>query len=244
MLGRRSWRERRLAAVAGVFFAVDLILWHRAIENVGAGLGTVLGNTQVVLVALVAWALLGERPSRRALAAIPLVLAGVVLVSGVVGSGAYGANPRLGVVYGVLTGIAYTGFLLTLRHAGGLRVAGPLADATVVAALAILPAGIALGDLDLVPSLPAQGWLVALALSSQVVGWLLIGISLPRLPAALTSVLLTLQPVGSLAAAALILSESPSATQVLGAATILAGLVVVSTGRAPGADPVPVAEAG
>ena len=30
--------------------------------------------------------------------------------------GAYGSNPRLGAVYGVLTGIAYSGFLLTLRQ--------------------------------------------------------------------------------------------------------------------------------
>ena len=36
-----------------------------------------------------------------------------------------------------------------------------------------------------------------LALTSQVLGWLLISVSLPRLPAALTSVLLLVQPIGS-----------------------------------------------
>ena len=49
-----------------------------------------------------------------------------------------------------------------------------------------------------------------LALTSQVLGWLLITSSLPRLPAALTSLLLTIQPVGSVALAALILGESPT----------------------------------
>ena len=36
-----------------------------------------------------------------------------------------------------------------------------------------------------------------LALTSQVVGWLLIALSLPRVPAALTSVVLLLQPAAA-----------------------------------------------
>jgi drug/metabolite transporter (DMT)-like permease len=60
--GPRPTRARGIAVVAGVFFAIDLVLWHNAIEAVGAGLATVLGNTQVLLVGLLAWALLGERP--------------------------------------------------------------------------------------------------------------------------------------------------------------------------------------
>ena len=45
--------------------------------------------------------------------------------------------------------------------------------------------GLPLGEVNLAPSWPSHGWLLALAVSSQVVGWLLISISLPRLPAAL-----------------------------------------------------------
>src|SRR5438093_13578162 len=103
--GRRSWRARRWAWLAGAFFAADLVLWHNAIDQVGAGLATVLGNTQVVLVRLLAWALLDERPQRSSLIAIPIVGAGVVLISGVLEQNAYGADPQLGAVYGVLTGI-------------------------------------------------------------------------------------------------------------------------------------------
>ena len=42
--GARPLRERRLAIPAGIFFAADLIFWHHAIADVGAGLATVLGN--------------------------------------------------------------------------------------------------------------------------------------------------------------------------------------------------------
>ena len=58
--GARSWHDRRIAIGSGLFFAVDLILWHRSIGDVGAGLATVLANIQVVLVPLVAWAVLAE----------------------------------------------------------------------------------------------------------------------------------------------------------------------------------------
>ncbi|MGH2678626.1 MAG: EamA family transporter, partial [Actinomycetota bacterium] len=54
--GPRTRRDRFLAMVAGVFFALDLAFWHRSIEAVGAGLATVLGNLQVVFVAVAAWA--------------------------------------------------------------------------------------------------------------------------------------------------------------------------------------------
>ena len=98
--GRGPAGQVRLAWIAGVFFAADLILWHHAISQVGAGLATVLGNTQVVVVPLGAWLFLRERPSGRVAISVPVVLVGVVLISGVIGSGAYGENPLLGVILG------------------------------------------------------------------------------------------------------------------------------------------------
>jgi drug/metabolite transporter (DMT)-like permease len=238
------WREERLlearprklrltAWAAGAFFAADLLLWHHAIEAVGAGLASVLGNTQVVLVGLIAWALFRERPAPAALAAIPIAMLGIVLISGAFEQGAYGDNPPLGVLFGLLTGIAYSGFLLTLRHGAGdkRRVAGPLFDATLASTVLTLVVGLVSGDLDLAPGLESQAWLVALALTSQVFGWLLITVSLPRLPAVATSLLLTVQPAGAVVFAAILLGEEPSPLQLVGAGVIVAGLVVASAGR-------------
>ena len=228
--GPRPLRERRLAIPAGIFFAADLIFWHHAIADVGAGLATVLGNTQVVVVPFVAWLLLNERVEARLLAALPLVCSGVVLISGVLETGAYGDHPVRGVVYGLLTGLSYAGFILVLRQAGSdlRRPAGPLFDATAVGAIAAVIAGVAVGEADLVPSWPAHGWLIVLALTSQVIGWLLISVSLPRLPAALTSVTLTIQPVGSVLLGVVLLGENPSALQLAGVACILAGLLAIA----------------
>jgi drug/metabolite transporter (DMT)-like permease len=225
--GRRSWRDRRVAVASGVFFAVDLILWHRSIGDVGAGLATVLANVQVVLVPLVAWAVLSERPGRQVLASLPIALLGVVLISGALEHGAYGRDPTRGAIYGVGAGIAYVGFLLLLRHGGAdlRRPAGPLFDATATAAVFCIIGGLILGDADFAPDWPGAGWLITLALTSQVLGWLLITTSLPRLPAALTSLLLTVQPLGSVALAALIFGESPSPLQLVGVAMVLVALL-------------------
>jgi drug/metabolite transporter (DMT)-like permease len=245
--GRRPARARWLAAAAGVFFAIDLVLWHHAIAAVGAGIATVLGNLQVVIVGFVAWWLLGERPSARLVAAVPVVLFGVVLITGVIGQGAYGENPLLGVVFGAGTSIAYAGFILVLRAGSGdlRRIAGPLFDATAVAIVVCVALAPVSGGVDLAPSWPSHGWLLLLAVTSQVVGWLLIAAALPRVPAALTSVVLLLQPVASVALAAAVLDERPSAAQLIGCLVVLAGVVAATAGRrrrppTPSVDSPPV----
>jgi drug/metabolite transporter (DMT)-like permease len=228
--GPRAAGQREWAWLAGAFFAVDLITWHHAIEEVGAGLATVLGNTQVVFVPIAAWLLLGERPGVRVAISVPIVLAGVTLISGVFDDGAFGRNPALGVAFGLATGVAYAGFILAQRHANAdaRRPAGPLFDATLAAVVGSILIGLPFGEVDLAPTWPAHGWLLLLALSVQVGGWLLISISLPRLPAAITSVVLTLQPVGSVLLGIWILAEVPSALQLVGVALIIVGLVVTT----------------
>jgi drug/metabolite transporter (DMT)-like permease len=232
-LGPLAPRARSLAWVAGVFFALDLIFWHNAIDAVGAGLATVLGNLQVMVVGFAAWALLGERPQASLFLSIPVMLLGVVLISGAVGEDAYGRDPALGVLFGVATSLAYAAFLLVLRQGSHdlRRAAGPLFHATLAAAVVAGAWGSVTGTVAWFPEWPAHGWLITLAFTSQVAGWLLISRSLPRLPAAITSATLLLQPVGAVALAALVLEERPGAAQLAGAALILAGVVVATAGH-------------
>jgi drug/metabolite transporter (DMT)-like permease len=229
-LGRRALVRRLWAGGAGVFLAIDLILWTHAITDVGAGVATVLGNLQVLFVAGIAWLAWRERPDRAVAFALPVVLLGVVLVSGLVGAHGSGLHPLAGIWYGVGTSVAYAGFLLTLRRssAGSAHVAGPVADATAGTALSSLAFGLVFGGLALHPLWPSIGWLALLALLSQTVGWLLITSSLPRLPAAVSSLMLLLQPAASLALAAVILGQRPTLLQVIGAGLTCGGAVMAS----------------
>ena len=101
----RTRRERWLALGAGLLFAFDLTFWHRAIVDIGAGMSTLLGNTQILFVGLLAWAIFGERPTRAAFVLIPVIFAGVALSSGLGTADAFGANPVRGTLYGLLTGV-------------------------------------------------------------------------------------------------------------------------------------------
>jgi len=212
--------------VAGVFFAGDLLFWHHAIEAVGVGLATVLGNLQVLIVGVVAFVGFGERPSRPTLLALPVVLVGVVLISGVVGSGAYGADPVLGVVLGVLTACCYAGYLLLIRLSGRdqRRPAGPVAIATAMTAVTAVVVGTLGGDLDLTPGPRSLFWLALLGVTAQSLGYLCISISLPRLPAVITSIILLVQPVLSVGLAMLLLGERPSPAQLAGVALVVGGI--------------------
>jgi drug/metabolite transporter (DMT)-like permease len=222
--------------LAGLFLAIDLVLWNHAIAAVGAGIATVLGNLQVLFVTAAAWAVFGERPARRFLACLPVVLVGIVLVSGMVGSTQPGVHPLAGVEYGLGTSIAYACFLLILRQStsGSPHVAGPLAEATLGAAAGALLLGLIFGGLPLAIGLPSLGWLLLLAMTSQTAGWLLIVSSLPKLPAAISSLLLLLQPAASIALAAVVLDERPSLIQLGGAVILCAGVLTATrAGAAP-----------
>src|SRR5204863_6581881 len=102
--------------------------------------------------------------------AVPIAVTGAVMISGLLEAGAFGACPARGTLFGLLTTVAYSGFLLVLRQTNAdiRRPAGPLFDGTAAAAVVAILVGASYGAVDLATSWPAHGWLILLALSSQV----------------------------------------------------------------------------
>lgn len=244
-LGRRSRRQVAVGLLAGVCFGLDLTAFHAAIGAIGAGPSTLLANLQVLIVGVVAWVAFGERPSARLLVAVPVALVGVALISGMVGGSAVGSDPLVGVALGLTAAGFYSAYLLILRNGIGdaRRVASPILDSTVASALTGLAIGLMVGGLDLTPGWPALGWLITLALVAQVAAGQLILVSLPRLPAVLTSLILLAQPVGTVILAVLLLGERPSPAQWLGMGLVLGGLALASLRRPasrPGVPKAPV----
>jgi drug/metabolite transporter (DMT)-like permease len=230
---RRPPRERWLAVLSGLILAVDLALWHESIALVGAGLGTVLANVQVVFVAIATWLLFGERPSAGRIAMIGVVLFGVALTSGLARRDAYGASPVAGVLIGLLAGVAYAVFILVYREANrtaGPR-SGPLMESTLGMAAGALVCALFDPRFTFTPSRAAHFWLLLLAIGSQVIGWLLIGRALPELPALETSVLLLGQPVFAMIWSVLFFTERLSVLQWTGSAIVLAGVATLSIRR-------------
>jgi drug/metabolite transporter (DMT)-like permease len=212
------------AVFAGVLFAADLIFWHHTIEYVGAGLATVLGNLQVVIVGFATWLLFGERLNSRTLVALPIILFGVVLIAGVLTGEAYGIDPVLGVALGILTAFSYAGYLIVIRRISRGRLALPVAISTTSTTAVALVVGLAIGSAELALSLEQHFWLVLLGVSAQALGYLLISYSLPRLPAVVTSIILLTQPVLAVLWGLLLLGETPSIEQLAGVALVIGGI--------------------
>lgn len=240
--GSLSRREHLLALLSGTFLAVDLVVWSHAISAIGAGLGTVVPNLQVLFVSLIGWVFLGERPARSLLLAAPVMVTGLLLVGGLIGgtSRAYGTDPALGIGLGVAVAALYSVYIVTLRQASGTAPVTALTETTLAAAIGSAALGMAFGDLRVEHPWPGLGWLVVLALTSQVVGWLLISMSMPRIPAWTIGVILLIQPTGSVTLGYLFLGERPSLPQLAGVVVMLSGVVLAvrarpaNTGRSAG----------
>jgi drug/metabolite transporter (DMT)-like permease len=219
-----------LAMVAGMFLGADLVAWHASIEHIGAGLATVLPNLQVVVIGVVGVVLFRERPRPTFWVALPLVLLGVALLGAVGRPVDVGGDVAAGVLFGVLAAALYSVFLVVVRVA---RFRRPDAGAFEIMGSATLGAAVVTGALAAsqgvagpVGTWPAEGWLVLLALGSQVTGWGLLSSSIHRLPAALTSVTLLLQPVLAMVWGGVLLGEGIGPPQVLGAAVVLTGVAI------------------
>ena len=215
---RRARFSRRpapavLLAAAAIFFALDLGLWHRAIDLIGPGLSTLLASLQVFFMAAAGRVLFGQRLSWLQLASIPLALIGLSLLVGLDLDriqGDYG----LGVLLGLLTAMTYAGFMLSLRQAQAPTSRRlPIAELALVSlgSAALLAIAATAREESLAVELPIDWlWLGSLGTLCHVAGWLAIASSLPQVSTAVAGLTLTLQPMLTLVWDILIFGRSLS----------------------------------
>ncbi len=232
----RSNKSRSLTFIAGLLISLDFIGYHSAIDYIGTGIATMIGNSQVIIVTLVSWKFLGEKPNKSIIFALPIVILGLVLISGVWDNEPYGEDPVRGVIGGIFAAIFYSSFLIVYRYSN--REMAPAErlqfDATAGAAIGLLFIGLlplnSLGVEPIIfePTWPGHGWLLVLAIFCQVVGWMAITYALPRLPGAKTSFAVLLQPVLTILWGLLLLQETPSFQQSTGILLILGSVIAVT----------------
>ncbi|HVO53273.1 MAG TPA: DMT family transporter [Solirubrobacterales bacterium] len=227
-----AWRGPRwMAALAGALLAADLVLWLRSVEEIGAGLATVLANVQLVFVVLASALLFGERLSARVAGAVGAMCLGVALIGGVGEAGAYGADPVAGAALATLAGVLYGAYILLIRRAGeGVATIEPLALATAAAAATSILIGVLFGGLQVPAPRSAQPWLVLFSLTAAA-GWMLLTVPAAKLSPSLTSLVLTLQPLCGLTVGVALLGEQPSPVQWLGALVLVAGFLAALRAR-------------
>ncbi len=233
----RWWAGRRhlaFTALAGVVLAADLAVWHRSVLLIGPGLATILGNFQVFFLGAYGVLVLHEHPGVRLKAAVPLAVLGLILIFGFDWS-VLQPGYRLGLLLGVLTGLFYAGYVLTLRRAQ-TEPGAPNAIVTV-ALLCLVGSVFAAGAVELegesfrIPDAWTWGVLIAYGLIPQVAGWVLISRALPNLEASRAGLVLLLQPALAFVWDLLLFRRPTTAVELLGATLTLCAIYLGATGR-------------
>lgn len=216
-----------LLAIAAMFFATDLWMWHRSILYVGVGLATLLGNFQVFALAGYGALVLGERGGWRLWLGLLMAIFGLALLLAP-GWDGFDARFRTGIAFGLGTAVAYAGFLIAFRAVQGRRA--QVSNEALLWWLCVFSAALLLvmtlaGGESLQPH-GARDWsaLLAYALIAQVFGWLVIGRVMPKLPAGVLGLCLLLQPLLSYAWDALLFGTRLGPIEMLGLALSLAGI--------------------
>ncbi|HZH25594.1 MAG TPA: DMT family transporter [Azospirillaceae bacterium] len=222
-------RDRARLAAAGAFLALDLAVWHWSLTFTTVANATLLGNFAPVFVALASWILFGQRFTPLFLAGLALSIAGACVLMG--GGFGLGSQHPLGDGLALVAAVFYAGYMVTVgRLRREFSTATIMLWSGVAAAAVLLPLTILSGEALLAPSL--YGWAVvaALGLLCHAGGQSLIAYALAHLSAAYSSVALLLQPAIAAGLAWVLLAEPLGLWDALGAAVILAGIVLARLG--------------
>ncbi|MFL5560179.1 MAG: DMT family transporter [Gemmatimonadaceae bacterium] len=230
------------AMIAGAFFAADLAFFNTAVMVSSAANATLLGTNAPIFVALGAWLLYRDRPTRLFWIGFALSFAGMVAIVGL----DIVRHPRLGVgdAYAVAGSACYAGYLLYVRRSRqSIDALTFSAISGVTAAATLLVICLAIGTP--LHAYPAHSWwaMIGLALVTQVVGHLSVAYALGRLPVSVTSIALLGQAPITAVLAVPLLGEHLTPLQALGGGLVLAGIYVVNrTPRARAVEPEPLLE--
>jgi drug/metabolite transporter (DMT)-like permease len=224
--------------LAGVVFALDLSSWHVGIEATRMGNATLFGNSGSLVLMVWGFVMVRRLPRGGEWLAMASALAGAAILFG--RSLQISTSTLVGDLFCLLAGMFYAGYLLILsdaRRALGqfsLLTWASAAGAPVVLAIALLR-GEPVWPHDWTP-------IIALTVSSQLFGQVLLVYSLKHFPPLVIGLALLTQPAIAALAGWLAFGETLGWPDVLGMALVGLALVLART-RQPRAAPAESAAA-
>lgn len=222
-------RDFVLIAMAGVYLAADVAVWHYSIQMTTVANSTLLANVAPVFVVLGGWLLFRTRVTGTYLVGLAAAMTGVFILSRA--SLSLSQDHFVGDLLGVLTAVFYAAYQMSVeRLRKRFSTVTIMKYAIPASALIMLPVALASGD-DLLPvTLAGWGFLIALAAGPQVFGQGLIAWALAHLPVAFASVSLLVQPVTAALVAWALFGEHIGLQQGIGAVIVLAGIMLARRG--------------
>lgn len=212
--------------LCAVFFAADLGFWHYGLHFTSVANATVLSNLTPILVTIFAVLVFKERPAPVFVVGLGIAVLGAVGMA-VFKAGIAGRAPSyVGDLLSVMTAVWYAGYFLVVRKVRSRFSTPAVMLGTTLPGLPILLlAAVLLGE-PLTPT-STGSWLALAALGlTHVIGQSSIAWALGRLPTALASVVVLVQPVVAALLGWLIFGEAMTPLQAGAAALALAGVAL------------------
>lgn len=232
------WVVMRWTIAAGFLFSLDLYCWHKSILYSGAGMATILANTQIFSVTILGFFIFKERLRPRFIVAATAAIAGVTLLIGVGSDFVFSSTYLNGIILGLLTGLVYAHYLVVLKLAGHERQSQSGGGSGFICLMAwtSLSSAFFLGlttfvdksEAMLPPNLQALLYVALLAFVVQALGWWVISFSLPKIAASRSGLGLLLQPVLATIWSVIFFNEHLGPIQLIGAVITLSAIYVGS----------------
>ncbi len=229
-LAKRHAGAYLLLGVVGIA-AFNLLFFH-ALKTTSADSGALIMATNPLLTTLLAAVLLGERPSARHLAALPLALAGVAVV---ISQGDVQRLAHLQVAEGdvlmLMANVTWALFnVFSRRYMPPGSAVGNTALMMTAGAGVLLAAALADGGSFALPGLRAGVALAVMAVGGTVLAYLFWGMGIQRLGAARTALFLNLVPVCAMLVGGM-LGTPPTAVQIAGGLLVLGSVAMAMMPR-------------
>lgn len=238
-------RDRWLAIGSGIFLALHFATWITSLEYTTVVSSVVLVSTAPLWVALLSPVTLKEPLTKLILTGMGLAFVGVVVIGISDVCSLSDGNLMCPSINQFIRGQAFFGDLLALigawMAAGYLLVGRKLRGGIGLIPYIFVVYGIAaavlilfmIGSGQSATGYPIQTyiWLILLALVPQLLGHSSFNWALGYLSAALVSITLLGEPIGSAILAYILLDETPTLLKIIGAILILAGIFIASRGE-------------
>ncbi len=212
-----------LATIAGLFFGVDIILWHIGIFQTKMANATLFANCASLILVVYGIFVARKMPSKWESAAVLFAFVGAALLMGQ----SLDLSPLhfQGDILSLGAGLTYTVYLvLMMRVRQNTESWGALGMASAVAAVVLLAASLSAGE----QVIPTSWWpVVLLAFTSQFFGQGCLTYALPHFSPLVIGLALLLQPALSAAAGWLAFGETLTAMDVTGSALVMIALLLV-----------------
>lgn len=216
-----------LAAMGSISIGLFHVMWNTSVLMNGVAVSTVFQSNAPILVTVIAWFLWREPLTRRKLGAVALAVGGTALISRLDDLSASQITP-FGFLLGIGVAVAFCTFSLL-----GKRLSGQYSAWTILlyifgfGALALLPFQIG-SSVPWPVSVPVAGYFSGLIFVTTIVGFALFTSSLKSLQASVATIVSTTEVAFAALISYLTLGERLEVQQMIGAAMVIGGVVLVS----------------